>query len=196
MGHYTHDTHAQSSRGPLASPKPHKPTAPNRPFQNTLVNPDTSTSPHHHQPAAPTTDITPQHPGMNLAGRGEKGGRPCRCICSALKAGPRRLHRSLYSASPASYTGLASLVLAFKGPVWGLYGACVGPVYGLHGAVLRLVERPAASCSCQSEGATESSLSRLARSLSAHCAIWRARWPLSERTQLRVERPLSPFSSL
>ena len=37
----------------------------------------------------------------------------------------------------ASYTGRASLVLAFKGPIWGLYGACVGPVYGLHGAVMR-----------------------------------------------------------
>ena len=70
----------------------------------------------------------------------------------------------------ASYTGRARLVLAFKGPMWGLYGACVGPVYGLHGAVLRRLQHPAASCSCQSGGATESSLSRLARPLGAHLA--------------------------
>ena len=68
----------------------------------------------------------------------------------------------------ASYTGRASVVLAFKGPVWGLHGACVGPVHWLHGAVLRGLQHPAASCSCQSGGATESSLSHLARSLSTH----------------------------
>ena len=34
VGHYTHthDTHAQSSKGPLASPKPHRATTPNPPF--------------------------------------------------------------------------------------------------------------------------------------------------------------------
>ena len=53
----------------------------------------------------------------------------------------------------------------------GLYGACMGactgPVCGLHGAVLRRLQHPAASCSCQSGGATESWLSRLVRSVSA-----------------------------
>ena len=42
----------------------------------------------------------------------------------------------------------------------GLYGACMGactgPVCGLHGAVLRRLQHPAASFSCQSGGATES----------------------------------------
>ena len=41
----------------------------------------------------------------------------------------------------------------------GLYGACMGactgPVCGLHGAVLRRLQHPAASCSCQFGGATE-----------------------------------------
>ena len=88
VGHYTHDTHALSSKGPPASPKPHRPTAPNPPFQNTLVHPTTTTPPNHRHTAAPTTDIPPQQPGMNHAGQGEKGGRPCRCRCSASKAGP------------------------------------------------------------------------------------------------------------
>ena len=101
VGHYTHDTHALSSKGPPASPKPQRPTAPNPPFQNTLVHPTTTTPPHHHNPAAPTTDIPPPTPRVNLAGQGQKGGRPCRCRCSASKVGPRRPHGSLYSASPA-----------------------------------------------------------------------------------------------
>ena len=49
----------------------------------------------------------------------------------------------------ASYTYRGCLRLALKGPVWGLYRACVGLVYGLHGAPLRRLKRPATSCSCQ-----------------------------------------------
>ena len=36
----------------------------------------------------------------------------------------------------ASYTGFASLVLAFMGLVCGLYGACVWPAWGCAGAAV------------------------------------------------------------
>ena len=72
VGHYTHDTQAQSSKGPPPSPKPHRPTAPNPPFQNTLVQPTTTTTPHHHHPAARTIDIPPMSPVSILQGRGRR----------------------------------------------------------------------------------------------------------------------------
>ena len=83
-------TYIPTAKDPL--PKLHRSTAPSPPFQNTVVHPTTT------QPR-PLPISLPQHPAVNPAGQGEKGGRPCRCRCNACKARPRRPHRSSYSAS-------------------------------------------------------------------------------------------------
>ena len=68
-------------------------TTPNPPFQTPWCTPP--------PPSRAPYQYSPQHPGVNPAGQGEKGVTPCRCRCSASKAGRRRPHRSLYTASPA-----------------------------------------------------------------------------------------------
>ena len=88
LGHYTHDT--QTTPCEPKAPQAHtaEPTVP-----NTWCTPP--------PPSRARYQYPPQHPGVNPAGQGEKGVRPCRCRCNASKAGPSRPHRSLYSASPA-----------------------------------------------------------------------------------------------